>query len=44
MSNPSGFQGLVCPMPITRRDQVVMAHGSGGRMTHDLIKRLFLPP
>jgi hydrogenase expression/formation protein HypE len=44
MSNPSGFQGLVCPLPITRRDQVVMAHGSGGRMTHELIKRLFLPP
>lgn len=31
-----------CSLPLTQHDTVQMAHGSGGRMMHDLIKRLFV--
>ena len=34
--------GLVCPVPLAHTDQIVMGHGSGGRMSHDLIKNIFL--
>jgi hydrogenase expression/formation protein HypE len=34
---------LACPAPIARREQIVMGHGSGGKLSHDLIARLFLP-
>lgn len=37
-------QGSVCPVPISRRETIVMGHGSGGKMSHDLVSRLFLPP
>jgi len=37
------FEGPVCPVPLHHEEQVVMGHGSGGRMTHDLIQRVFLP-
>lgn len=39
------FEGLSCPMPLpdATLDRIVMGHGSGGRMSHDLIRRVFLP-
>jgi hydrogenase expression/formation protein HypE len=37
------FEGPVCPVPLRHEEQVVMGHGSGGRMTHELIQRVFLP-
>ena len=36
------FQGASCPLPLTHSDQIVMGHGSGGKMTHDLIRDIFL--
>jgi hydrogenase expression/formation protein HypE len=44
MSNefPS-FQGPMCPVPLTHREQILIGHGSGGKMSHDLIARMFLP-
>ena len=36
------IQGLVCPVPLSHHDQIVLGHGSGGKMSHDLIKRLFM--
>ena len=36
------FQGASCPLPLTHNDQIVMGHGSGGKMTHDLIRDIFL--
>jgi hydrogenase expression/formation protein HypE len=36
------IQGLVCPVPLSHDDRIVLGHGSGGKMSHDLIKRLFL--
>jgi hydrogenase expression/formation protein HypE len=37
------MEGPVCPLPLGHKDQVVIGHGSGGRMTHDLIRRVFMP-
>ena len=35
--------GLACPLPITRHEQVLLAHGAGGRMSAELIGSLILP-
>lgn len=35
------LQGLICPLPHTHSDTVVIGHGSGGSMTHDLIQSIF---
>lgn len=32
-----------CPFPINDYPAVLMAHGGGGRLTHTLIERMFLP-
>ncbi len=32
-----------CPTPIVHRDRIVLGHGSGGRMTSELIERVFMP-
>jgi len=32
-----------CPVPISRYDRVLLGHGSGGSLTADLIKNIFLP-
>jgi hydrogenase expression/formation protein HypE len=37
------IQGPVCPVPLLHQDRIVMGHGSGGRMSHDLVSRLFMP-
>jgi len=36
------FPGANCPIPLTHKDQIVMGHGSGGKMTHALIQDIFL--
>ncbi len=33
-----------CPMPIRDRGTVILGHGSGGKLSHDLIAARFLPP
>jgi hydrogenase expression/formation protein HypE len=35
--------GSTCPLPISRYPQVLLAHGGGGRLMHQLIDKLFLP-
>lgn len=37
------MQGPVCPLPIKNYDQIVLGHGSGGKMTQDLIQQYFVP-
>ena len=32
-----------CPLPITATDRVLLGHGSGGKLTADLIERLIVP-
>lgn len=44
MSDDSvSFEGMVCPLPIARREQIILGHGSGGKLSQELIARLFLP-
>lgn len=42
MTDYPTMQGVNCPMPLPHTDRIVMGHGSGGRMTHNLVKRIFL--
>jgi len=37
------IEGAVCPLPLVHSEHVLLGHGSGGKMTQDLIARLFLP-
>ena len=37
------LEGPVCPVPLNHTDQIVMGHGSGGKMTQELIQRIFYP-
>ncbi|MDR3562343.1 MAG: hydrogenase expression/formation protein HypE, partial [Negativicutes bacterium] len=37
------MEGAVCPLPLPHKNQIVMGHGSGGRMTQELIQRIFMP-
>lgn len=37
------MEGPVCPVPLRHAEQIVMGHGSGGRMTRDLIENTFKP-
>ena len=36
-------EGPVCPVPLAHHERIVMGHGSGGKMSHDLVARLFMP-
>jgi hydrogenase expression/formation protein HypE len=38
---PAGFGS--CPLPIFQHPQIVLGHGSGGKLTADLIDQIFLP-
>ncbi len=44
MSEPVYMEGPLCPVPIRKRGQVIMGHGSGGKLSQELIEGLFLPP
>lgn len=34
---------LVCPPPLPAKDTVLLGHGSGGRLSGDLVREIFLP-
>ena len=34
---------LSCPVPQVADDRIVLAHGGGGRLTHQLIEKIFIP-
>jgi hydrogenase expression/formation protein HypE len=40
--NPSELFGT-CPAPRSKYEQIVLGHGSGGRLTAELVQRIFLP-
>lgn len=40
-NEPISIQGAYCPLPLPHQDQIVLGHGSGGKMTHDLIRSIF---
>jgi hydrogenase expression/formation protein HypE len=37
------IEGAVCAPSLPHTEQIVMGHGAGGRMTHQLIQKAFLP-
>jgi hydrogenase expression/formation protein HypE len=42
MSNEAiNIEGAVCAPPLTHNEQIVMGHGAGGRMSHQLIQKAF---
>lgn len=43
MADQPNFDNLTCPLPSTEVQQVLLGHGGGGRLTADLVRRLFLP-
>ncbi len=42
-----GYEGSLltasCPLPITNYKEIVLAHGSGGKLSHQLIEKMVLP-
>ncbi|HLF28715.1 MAG TPA: hydrogenase expression/formation protein HypE [Anaerolineae bacterium] len=44
LNEAATLDGLACPPPIAQHARIVLGHGSGGQLSHDLIKRVFLPP
>lgn len=43
IQNQSHFEKASCPLPLPHDSRIVMGHGSGGRMTRDLIRQIFQP-
>jgi hydrogenase expression/formation protein HypE len=37
------ISNFVCPVPLQQYSHIVMGHGSGGQMMHELIEHLFIP-
>src|SRR5512133_306249 len=42
MSKTKGFS-LSCPAPVNKREQIVMAHGGGGKLMHQLLETYVIP-
>jgi hydrogenase expression/formation protein HypE len=43
MSEVINFDRPSCPVPLSRYEHILLGHGSGGRLTAQLIERLFVP-
>ena len=43
MSDLPDMSGALCPLPLDHTTQIMIGHGSGGKQTQDLIRRIFLP-
>lgn len=43
MTDEPDMTGAVCALPLPHDEQIVMGHGSGGKMGADLIAKTFLP-
>jgi len=43
-TEPVSIEGPICPVPLRHDEKIVLGHGSGGRMSHDLIGRIFQRP
>ncbi len=40
---PKRIDQLSCPVPLPAKDEVLLGHGSGGKLTAELIREVFLP-
>jgi hydrogenase expression/formation protein HypE len=43
MPDPINFDRFTCPVSLVDYEHVLLGHGSGGKLTADLIQRVFLP-
>jgi hydrogenase expression/formation protein HypE len=43
MDATANLEGLVCPIPMPHNEKIVLGHGSGGKMSYDLISKIFMP-
>jgi hydrogenase expression/formation protein HypE len=39
----TALPGAACPLPVTHHDHIILGHGSGGKLSAQLIENLFLP-
>ncbi len=42
MTKQNGIN-INCPLPISDYKNILLAHGSGGKLSHDLVRKIFLP-
>jgi hydrogenase expression/formation protein HypE len=42
-AGPISAIGSACPLPISDHKNIVLAHGSGGKLSHQLIQKMVLP-
>jgi hydrogenase expression/formation protein HypE len=35
--------GMVCPLPISEYERILLAHGGGGTLSHQLLQKMFFP-
>jgi hydrogenase expression/formation protein HypE len=42
-SSAPSLPGSACPLPISQHEQIVLGHGSGGKLSAQLLERVFLP-
>jgi hydrogenase expression/formation protein HypE len=40
---PKDLAAFCCPVPLPARERVLLGHGSGGRLSADLLQQVFLP-
>lgn len=43
MSTGTPLPALSCPVPLAHKTEITVGHGGGGRLTQDLIERIFRP-
>ncbi len=43
MATSADLSGLSCPVPLPHRTEITVGHGGGGRLTQDLLDRVFRP-
>ena len=43
MSDAGSLPGLQCPVPFPNRTEITVGHGGAGRLTEDLLERIFRP-
>ena len=39
----ASLPGAACPLPLTHHEHIVLGHGSGGKLSAELLERVFLP-
>lgn len=39
----ANMEGPICPVPLPHQGRIIMGHGSGGKMSHDLVNKIFMP-